>query len=184
MQPANKRLKSLKPDVVLNFPLLRLWLRPAVATVSCLLLLTLTVIRSPDRVIIASTAGTHLWGRAGLTVAPEPARVNKSSNKAAALKGLQMAQCVCYCLLPRTDLGVLWPSSQSNWLGWIYKYTFCLFTGKMGFSHQQWQQLWNIQHTKGKDHFDLWSPWIHLLSGCFILCQTKALRVLSCSIEE
>ncbi len=45
-------------------------------------LLRLTLNKPNDGVIIASTARAHLWGRAGLTVAPEAATVNKSSNKA------------------------------------------------------------------------------------------------------
>lgn len=55
------------------------------------------LIKPADRVIITSATETHLWGWAGLTVAPEPARVNKSSGKVVSLKGLQMAQCYCLC---------------------------------------------------------------------------------------
>lgn len=41
------------------------------------------LISPADGVIITSTAGAHLWGPAGLRLAPQVVRVNKSSNKAA-----------------------------------------------------------------------------------------------------
>ena len=68
------------------------------------------LIRPSDRVVIGSTGGPHLWGQAGLPEAPEAARVNKWSNKAASGEDSAAGGAVGALLSPLK--GKLWPTNR------------------------------------------------------------------------